>query len=99
MTDTPTQDSPATTAEIAAEIQATRAALGDTVAALAAKADVKARLAETGSNLVSEISETAGRVTGVLEALADRVRRNPLPWVLGAAAILITFVAARSRRR
>jgi len=103
MTDTPTQEPAAsispTTAEIAAEIEVTRAALGDTVAALAAKADVKARLTETGSNLVSEISQSAGRVAGVFEALADRVRRNPLPWVLGAAAILITFVAARSRRR
>jgi hypothetical protein len=103
MTDKPATEAPATTAEIAAEIATTRAALGDTVAALAAKADVKARLtekvSETGADIVNGMSETAGRVAGVLEALANRVRRNPLPWVLGAAALLITLVAARSRKR
>ena len=58
MTDTPAKDAPATTAEIAAEIAATRAALGDTVAALAAKADVKARLAD-------KVSETSADIANV----------------------------------
>jgi hypothetical protein len=103
MTDTQSNGAPATTAEIAAEIEATRAALGDTVAALAAKADVKARLAEkvseTGADIATGVSQTAGRVVGILEALANRIRSNPLPWVLGATALLITLAAARSRRR
>lgn len=103
MTEMPKNGTGATTADITAEIEATRAALGETVAALAAKADVKARItetvAETGESIAAGLSETVGRVAGVLEALADRVRRNPVPWVLGAAALLITLIGARSRRR
>jgi hypothetical protein len=101
MTEPP--NSGTTTAEIAAEIESTRAALGETVAALAAKADVKARLAETvaetSESIAAGISQTAGQISGLLEALANHVRRNPVPWMLGAAALLITLIGTRSRRR
>lgn len=68
-------------AELGAEIDHTRAELEETVAALAAKADVKARLAETA------------------DSVKQMVLRNPIPWLLGAATVLIALISLRSRRR
>jgi hypothetical protein len=81
-----------TPAEIAAGIRETRAALGETVAALAAKADVKARAAEG----VEALGDRATAVTGVIIA---HVRRYPLRWILGVGVVVLTVIAARSRRR
>ena len=103
MTETPhAAGAPATPDEIAAEIASTRAALGETVAALAAKADVKARItetvAETSDSIAAGISQTADQMAGIFAALANHVRRHPVPWLLAAAAVLIALGTRSSRR-
>ncbi|HCT78184.1 MAG TPA: hypothetical protein DGG94_21915 [Micromonosporaceae bacterium] len=104
------ENAPVSAEELTEEIESTRAALGDTVAALAAKADVKARLtdsavaakemiAETGSEIATGLSHRAGQMTGAMERLTGHIRRNPLPWLIGTAVALVALIARRSRGR
>ncbi|HEY2947147.1 MAG TPA: DUF3618 domain-containing protein [Micromonosporaceae bacterium] len=77
-------------AALRAEIERTRAELGETVQALAAKADVPARVRRSAAHRA--------------EAMRDSVRqarRSPAPWfALGAAAAVIAVVLIlRGRRR
>jgi hypothetical protein len=81
--------------ELRAEIARTRAELGETVSALAAKADVKARAQQLRGDLTLRVRDTAGQ-------FRDRLG-SPSSWpVLGAAAaltLLLIGLAARRRRR
>ena len=88
------------------EIEQTRTELGETVEALAAKADIKARLHETAEDakaLVRErVSEAVDRAEAALpepaqeavERTARAVRRNwrPLVAVAGAAVVVLMVV-------
>lgn len=68
-------------------IEQTRAELGRTVEALAAKVDVKARLREGAEQRAERVKES--------------VRQRPVPWVAiatAAAALLVVFVIVRRRR-
>jgi hypothetical protein len=83
---TPARTSPNGVAAIHDEIAHHRAALGDTVAALAAKADVKARVSEKADELKDRahvaVQDVAHRVGGA----AERARTmNPL--VVAAAGV------------
>ena len=82
--------------EIEAEIERTRRELGDTVAAVAEKADVKAqaraKVEETKQAASDRAVQSRDRVVaGVLE--------NPVPAAAGAAALLVILVALRRRSR
>jgi Protein of unknown function (DUF3618) len=86
---------------IRADIEVTRAQLGDSVEALAAKADVKARVKE-------KVAEEKERAREVVEAAgeqvkdaADAVRRRPAPvaGVLAALAAAVGAVVMFRRRR
>jgi L-lactate utilization protein LutB len=61
-----------------AEIKQTRAELGETVQALAAKADVKARAKEqveqTKQRMLAQVGEATGKVREAALAAGDRVR-------------------------
>lgn len=76
-----------------AEIAHTRADLGQTVQALAAKADVKARARESAQELSGRGRELAVR-------LADAVRRRPAPIAaaIGAAVLILALVRWRRNR-
>ncbi|MFC7545299.1 DUF3618 domain-containing protein [Plantactinospora sp. GCM10030261] len=95
------------TEALRAEIQRTRADLGETVQALTAKADVKARLKESAAQTKARVREqaaqradrvrrqaghTAGTVRLQAGQTAQRVRRDPVPWAAVAAGVL-TVVA------
>ena len=87
--------------QLRAGIRQTRAELGETVQALAARADVKARAldqVELARQRVREVAVTAGeRVRG-----ATGVRTDTVPLVLvfaGLAAVLGTVLIVRGRRR
>ncbi len=89
-----------TAAELRAEIAATRADLGATVAALVARADVRSRTQEAVTQRISAIkastSETAHRVKDTAGAQA----RRPLPWIaIAAMAAAVTGVIVWRRRR
>ncbi|WP_030489114.1 DUF3618 domain-containing protein [Micromonospora chokoriensis] len=95
------------------EIRRTRVELGETMEALAAKADVKARLKESAAQakerLRDQAAQTASRVrghAGVARAQAydkgELVRRNPVPWAAiaaGAVATVVVLMIVRGRRR
>lgn len=77
------------------EIEQTRVELGETVEALAAKADVKARVERAASDAAVEVRTTAARV-------GRRIVEPPVSWVLvgvGALAALAAIVLVGRRRR
>jgi hypothetical protein len=76
------------------EIVATRQALKETAAALAAKADIKARLNRRANELTEAVAHRAGRVAG-------SVQRNPLPVLViaVAGALIVGALVRRSRLR
>jgi hypothetical protein len=75
--------------QIEADIERTRAELGDTVEALAAKTDVKAR----AQAKADELKEKAP------ESIVDTVRANPAVVIGGAALIVVFLLGRRSGRR
>jgi ElaB/YqjD/DUF883 family membrane-anchored ribosome-binding protein len=88
----------ATVAELRSDIAETRAELGDTVEALAAKADVKERAKET-------VRETAAaaRASGqqAVDRVEDSVRRRPVSWgaVLAGGIAAVVAISVLTRRR
>jgi len=78
------EQQPRTPDEIRADIEQTRAEVGDTVEALAAKTDVKGRAQE--------------RVNEVKAQMPEKVRQNPLP-LIGAGALLLAFLIGRRTAR
>jgi ElaB/YqjD/DUF883 family membrane-anchored ribosome-binding protein len=88
------------------EIAQTRAELGETVQALAAKADVKARLQETADDAKARVREGLQNATAAApekaQALAVRtgraVRGNPVPFVMAAGAVALVVLFIRWRR-
>jgi len=104
---------PIDVAALRAEIEHTRAELGETVQALAAKADVRARLQESADDYKARVRENARTVaaearaavadapkrTRELAVLAGKaVRRNPGPYAIATGAAMI-FVALLIRWR
>lgn len=74
------------------EIAQTREELGDTVAALSGKSDVKAQ----ASAKAEELKSKAHELTGTTRAKAQQ---NPTPFVLGAVGALAALVVLRKLRR
>jgi hypothetical protein len=71
-------------AVLRAEIERTRTELGETVAALAAKTDVKARASRAATNVKARASRAARDVRGRVNNTAG----TPLTWTLIAAGAL-----------
>jgi ElaB/YqjD/DUF883 family membrane-anchored ribosome-binding protein len=103
---------PRTPEEIRADIEETRDELADTVAALAYKADVKARAAdrvqevkadvrERVDELKSTVAEKAPESAGdAISAAGSTARSNPVPSAAVAAALIgfaIGYLIARRR--
>ncbi|MEV6846270.1 DUF3618 domain-containing protein [Actinoplanes sp. NPDC051411] len=107
-------DTPTDPQALRSEIAATRADLGDTVEALAAKADVKTRAkgaigdaAGQARQKLASASDRAAQAAGALtetavsakDQLPPQVRR-PLPWALiGAVAAVAGLVVVLVRRK
>ncbi|HEU5110716.1 MAG TPA: DUF3618 domain-containing protein [Micromonosporaceae bacterium] len=82
-------------AALRAEIEQTRAELGETVQALAAKADVKARMKESAAHKAAQVRDSANHAV-------ERARERPVPWLAVAGAVAAAVVAVliiRGRRR
>jgi hypothetical protein len=86
-----------------AEIARTRAELGETVQALAAKADVKARVKESAAQTRLRVRQQAAHTTAQLRGQARvQARRAPLPLAAvaaGAVAVVVAVLVLRGRRR
>ena len=81
--------------QLRAEIKQTRAELGETVQALAAKADVKARA-------LDQVEHARQRVLGAAGQAQQRVRTSPVPVALmlaGVAAVVGVILIVRGSRR
>jgi Protein of unknown function (DUF3618) len=84
------------------EIRRTRADLGETVQALAGRADVKARIKESAAHAWDRAGQTAGVVRTRTRDTGEVARRNPVPWAAigaGLMALVIVVAVARGRRR
>ncbi|NJP33903.1 DUF3618 domain-containing protein [Micromonospora thermarum] len=88
------------------EIRRTRVELGETVEALAAKADVKKRLKSSTEQAKERMREqaamTVARVRGQARQRGERVRGNPAPFAAlaaGALAAAVVLMIVRGRRR
>jgi ElaB/YqjD/DUF883 family membrane-anchored ribosome-binding protein len=88
------------------EIKKIRADLGETVEALAAKADVRARLrdstAQTKQRIRGQAGHTMQTFRGAITGANAAARRNPGPWVVvatGVVAVVIAVVVMGGRRR
>ena len=110
-----TSETPTDPDVLRAEIERTRADLTDTAAALAGKADVKARMKESAARTSTGLKNRAagvvgqvrGRVTDRSETLRESVRgtdvatvvRRPVPVAILAAAATAAVVATLLIRR
>jgi hypothetical protein len=88
------------------EIRQTRVELGQTVEALAAKADIKARMKESAEHTAERMKESAGqaveKVKGRLVEAGEAAKRRPVPLAAiagGAVALLVIYLVIRGRRR
>lgn len=83
--------------EIRVQIEETRADLGDTVEALAAKADVKAQVKNKLADVRDKIgAATPGQARGAIGSVPERVKGRPVP-VVFAAGLLLGWLIGRRR--
>jgi hypothetical protein len=90
-------------AEIQADIERTREELGDTVEALAAKTDVKARAQERVEEIKQDVKAKVTQATPSSaqdggQQLVAKVRANPVPFAAGAALLVAFLIGRRSAR-
>jgi hypothetical protein len=96
-----------TAEELRAEIAQTRVELGETVQALAAKADVKARLQETADEAKakarerialariearSAVTDAPQRAQVLAKRLRESIRDNPKPYAIAAGLTVLLVV-------
>jgi Protein of unknown function (DUF3618) len=74
------------------EITQTREELGDTMAALSEKSDVKAQASAKAEELKAKAQE-------VTETARVQARDNPVPFVLAGAGALVALIVLRKLRR
>jgi ElaB/YqjD/DUF883 family membrane-anchored ribosome-binding protein len=92
--------------EIRRDIEATREELGDTVEALAAKADVKAQARERVDSVKEQargkVEDLKGKAQSATpedaqaqaQVVAEKARQNPLPFAVGGA-LVVGFLLGR----
>jgi ElaB/YqjD/DUF883 family membrane-anchored ribosome-binding protein len=98
------EESTRTPEEIEAEIEATRSELGETVEALAGKADVKGqaqrKVEETKRKAQANLSGASDTARELAVTAPERAKENPLPFAIAAGAVgLAAIVWLRRRRR
>jgi hypothetical protein len=74
------------------EIAQTREELGETMAALSEKSDVKAQVSARADELKAKAQE-------VTETARAQAQENPMPFVLAAAGALVALIVLRRLRR
>lgn len=109
--DAPVDQGERTPEQIRAELDATREELGDTVAAVAEKADVKSqarlRVVEVKQAVQAKREELASKVTAGtsdgtqagMQRATTKARENPLPLAVGGALVVGFLVGRRGASR
>jgi hypothetical protein len=85
--------------ELRTDIERTREDLGDTVAALAGKADVKARAKEAAGDAKGRALEGASTAVERAGEFTETVRRRPVPLAAAAGGLLAGVGAVMVVRR
>lgn len=89
--------------QIEAEIEATRSEMGETVAAVAEKADVKGqakeKVEEAKDQAREKVEEAKGKVGEIKAQAPSAARENPVPVALAGAFIAGVVIGRISRRR
>jgi hypothetical protein len=89
---TPSNGRPDDPAVLREEIAQTREDLGDTMAELSERSDVKAQASAKADELKAKAQE-------VSETARAQAQDNPMPFVLGAAGVLMALLVLRKLRR
>jgi hypothetical protein len=96
--------------EIRADIEQTRAEVGDTVEALAEKTDVRAQAQHRVDDLKQNVRDKADEIKAKAHAttpdsaqqggqrVVATVRANPAPWAIGGVVIVAFLLGRRSSR-
>lgn len=90
--------SPPTDEDLRHEVELTRQQLGDTVAALMHKVDVKTRMREATQRKVAQLHDTASTAGQHARDLVQPVRRHPMVAGAGALVVIAVIVLAGVRR-
>jgi ElaB/YqjD/DUF883 family membrane-anchored ribosome-binding protein len=114
MTEQKAADGTPSVEALRAEIRQTRAELGETVQALAARADVKARVKESAAQTAAHVRESAEqaveraresaeqaveRARESMHSAGESARRRPIPWLAVATGAAVIVVFLIIRRR
>ena len=95
-----TKDAPRSPEQIEAEIERTREELGETVAALAEKTDVKKQAQEKVDEAKAKARQAADAAAETAQDVAAEARRNPAPVIAAVSVVaLVAIVVVRRRRR
>jgi hypothetical protein len=81
------------------EIEHTREDLGDTVAALSAKTDVKAQASAKAEELKQRARDVGGEAKQRANEVAGQVKQRPAPAIVGGVALVMVLWFMRRRRR
>jgi hypothetical protein len=93
-------DSPDDQEALRAEIDETRAELGETVEALSAKADVKWQAKEKVEQGKAQLRDQQARAKAKLDEVSEQAKSNPAPFAAAAGgAVALLLVVRRLRRR
>jgi ElaB/YqjD/DUF883 family membrane-anchored ribosome-binding protein len=89
--------------ELEKEIEQTREQLGETVEALAAKVDVKARAQEQLGQLTARLKGKATEATDKATQVGQQIRKRPIPaaataGVIGVLVLFFTLIGRWMRR-
>jgi hypothetical protein len=95
----PAQPEPSDKEAIRDEIEHTREDLGETVAALSAKTDVKAQASAKADELKQRARDVGGEAKHRANEVAGRVKQRPVPVIVGGIALLMILGMVRKRRR
>ena len=82
-----------------AQIDETRAELGDTVEALAGKADVKGQIKETVEDKKEQVRERQDQASAEIKKMGERAKDNPAPFAAAGVVALLALVLLRRRGR
>ena len=94
----PASSEPTDAEAIRKEIEDTREELGDTVAALSAKADVKAQASAKADQFKRRAHEISGDAKARADELTDQARRRPAPLIAGGVAFVTAVWLLRKLR-
>jgi hypothetical protein len=92
------EEQPRTPEEIRSDIEDTREELGDTVEAMAAKTDVKARVQDRVESVKTTVHEKAEQAPPSAQPVMDTARENWMP-LAGVAALAFAYWLGRRSAR